>query len=461
MILFLSFCGTEEVRAPQAEKETQKEKDSDIASKEAAKKERQKKIEDVSKTIETQKNNAELYNKRGNLKSDNEDFEGAIEDYTTAISMNPKYANAFYNRARAQRQIEKYKESLEDCNEAISINPNDADFYTGRGLSKSNLNDKKGAIEDYSKAISINPNDAMAFNNRGFAFYELKKYREAIADYSQSISIDPKQGLAFGNRERARVAIGDFKGAQEDRKTALENSGKAQDDSDTSMNWIEAKNMLWSVEKKDTNYFELFGNDQISTFQKAWFNSKENPGIENSIEYNKNEFEYNKEKASFAETRAMKYILTYGYIVQGEYDFKKQGYNIRSNGRPFNTLPDQSENVIEGFNFNIVDRLYKVKNPIAIGDYFKTTAFFKIPSQEAESIFKNKPAVYILSKITAAPHSSPAQCVYPKDYYEQRDTEFRECEQKYRNKKSVTYKTFKIETLRYYINDKGTIYKNY
>ena len=458
MILFLSFCGTEEVRAPQAEKETQKEKDSDIASKEAAKKERQKKIEDVSKTIETEKNNAELYNKRGNLKSANEDFNAAIEDFTTAISLNPKFANAFFNRAHAKLGLDNPKEAIDDLNKAISINPNDDDFFLDRGVIKSNLNDKKGAIEDYSKAISLNPKNAMAFNNRGFAYYELKKYKQAIEEYSQSISIDPKQDRAYNNRVHARIAIGDFQGAQEDRKTALENSGKAQDDSDTSMNWIEAKNMLWSIEKKDTDYVDV---DQIQSFQNAWFNSKENPNIENSIEYNKNEFEYNKDKASFAETRRKKYVLTSNYIVQGEYDFKKQGYNIRSNGRMFNTLPDKSENVIEGFNFNLVDRLYIVKNPISIGDYFKTTAFFKIPSQEAETIFKNKPSVYILSKITAATHSSPAQCVYPKDYYEQRDNEFRECENKYRNKKSVTYKTFKIETLRYYINDNGTIYKNY
>lgn len=461
MILFLSFCGTEEVRAPQAEGETKKEKDSDIASKEkeaAAKKERQKKIENLNKKIESEKNNAELYLERGKLKRNDDDSDGAIEDFNSALRINPKYANAFYFRALAKGDLQRYKEALEDFNIAVSLNPNDADFILDRGVTKSNLPDNKGAIEDYSKAISLNPNYAMAFNNRGFAYYELKKYKEAIADYSQSISIDPKQERAYNNRIYARIAIGDFQGAQEDRKTALENSGEAQDDSVTSMNWIEAKNMLWSIEKKDMDYVDV---DQIQSFQNAWFNSKENPNIENSIEYNKNEFEYNKDKASFAETRQKKYVLTGNYIVQGEYDFKKQGYNIRSNGLMFNTLPDKSENVIEGFNFNLVDRLYIVKNPISIGDYFKTTAFFKIPPKEAETIFKNKPAVYILSKITPSTHSSPAQCVYPKDYYEQRDNEFRECEKKYRNKKSVTYKTFKIETLRYYINDNGTIYKNY
>lgn len=421
MILFLSFCGTEEVR------ETPVEKNSNVASKETEKNDRLKKIEDLSKKIGTEKNNAELYNERGNLKSDNEDFKGAIEDFTTAISINPKFANAFYNRARAKENLENRKQAIEDFNKAISINPNDADFYYGRGLSKSELKDNKGAIEDYSKAISLNPKDGVAFRARAFV----------------------------------KIELGDFDGAKEDFEFALKNEGITQNEIDQAMNLIIQKKMLWSVEKKDIDSEELILDSQIEDFKNAWFNSKENPNIENSVIYSKDEFEYNKDKSSFAKIREQKYVITDTFAIKGEYDFKKSGYNVRSGGAPFNTLPDKSETTFAGINFNIVDRLYKIKNPITIEDYFKTTVLFKIPEEEAKDKNKKIGKVYILSKISPASHTSPAQCVFPKDYYEQRDNEFRECERKYKNKKSVTYKYFKIEPLRYHIEYNGIIYKNY
>ena len=61
------------------------------------------------------------YYDSGNLKANQNDFEGAIEDYTKAIELNPDYDY----------------------------------FYTNRGVSKENLGDLKGACADWKEAARL------------------------------------------------------------------------------------------------------------------------------------------------------------------------------------------------------------------------------------------------------------------------------------------------------------------
>ena len=62
-------------------------------------------IQDYSKAIEIDSNNATAYNNRGHTKYQLQDFTGAIEDYSRAIAINPKYSTAYKSRGDAKSQI--------------------------------------------------------------------------------------------------------------------------------------------------------------------------------------------------------------------------------------------------------------------------------------------------------------------------------------------------------------------
>ena len=55
-------------------------------------------IEEYSKAIEINPEDASAYYNRGNKKSDLKDYRGAIKDYSKAIEIDPENASAYYNR---------------------------------------------------------------------------------------------------------------------------------------------------------------------------------------------------------------------------------------------------------------------------------------------------------------------------------------------------------------------------
>lgn len=420
MILFLSFCGTEEV------KETTVQKDSNIVLKEKEKKERLKKIEDITKKIENEKNNPELYNERGDLKSDNEDFKGAIEDFTTAISMNPKYANAFYNRGLAKRNLEKHKEAIEDYTKAISINPNDADYYGSRGYSKLELEDNKGAIDDYSKAILLNPKDGEAFHNRAIA----------------------------------KVRLGNFEGVKEDFEFALKNESITQDQFNAQINWVSSMQNIASIASaakiRVDQILDLRDDNVRKEFLLSWYNSKENPDIENKKDYSENEFKYQEDKKKFQDYRKYKYAITNSYLTIGDYDFKKGAFRISTNPSVFNSL-----------SFGGYDaRHLELKKPLELSNTIQSNTWFSISTDKAEKfkqyekeddVNKN---VIILTKFSPAAHTTTGKCNYPDTYFQLRDEQYKICKKEFENKQ-LKLKYLSTETLKYRIVYSGEVYKNY
>lgn len=66
-------------------------------------------------------NYAEDYLKRGNLKYENKDFQGAIEDYDKAIELNPNLAGAYYKRGIAKGRLKEYDSATIDFNKAVDL----------------------------------------------------------------------------------------------------------------------------------------------------------------------------------------------------------------------------------------------------------------------------------------------------------------------------------------------------
>lgn len=135
-----------------------------------------------NKAIKNNKEDAELYIRRGNTSYDKRDYKNAIKDYDKAIKNNPNYLLAFYNKAQVRVAQKNYKDAIKNFNKVIDLDPRYAEAYISRGHVKRLFNnDYDGAIEDYSKAIK---DDKNAPYYRGLAYYKkaLNKKEEANID---------------------------------------------------------------------------------------------------------------------------------------------------------------------------------------------------------------------------------------------------------------------------------------
>jgi tetratricopeptide (TPR) repeat protein len=77
-------------------------------------------------------------------------------------------------------------------------------------------------LVDFQHALDLNPGLASALNGRGGVYFRRKQYRMALADYDAAIHNKPRFAQAYLNRAGAREAIGDVRGAAEDRRREAE-----------------------------------------------------------------------------------------------------------------------------------------------------------------------------------------------------------------------------------------------
>ena len=179
-------------------------------------------VDEYSKAIEIDPENAAAYNNRGKAYRDLGHPEEAIKDYNKAIELDPNNAVAYNNRGNAYRDLGHPEEAIKDHDKAIELDPNYAYAYNNRGNAYSDLGHPEEAIKDYDKAIELDPNYAAAYNNRGVAYKDFKKYAKAIEDYTRAIQLNPEYKKAYLNRARAYSAIGEEALAEADRKKAKE-----------------------------------------------------------------------------------------------------------------------------------------------------------------------------------------------------------------------------------------------
>jgi len=157
---------------------------------------------------------------RGYAYAELKEFERAIEDFSKAIELDPNDAEAYYNRGLAYAKLGKYEQAIKDYDKAIELNPALADAYYNRGVAYVKLNKHEQAIEDFSKAIELNPALAEAYYNRGLTYAKLNQYEQAIKDYDKAIELNPTLAEAYANIGIAYLKIRRYEEAARDLKRA-------------------------------------------------------------------------------------------------------------------------------------------------------------------------------------------------------------------------------------------------
>eukprot|EP01006_Ploeotia_vitrea_P065942 TRINITY_DN94063_c0_g1_i1.p1 TRINITY_DN94063_c0_g1~~TRINITY_DN94063_c0_g1_i1.p1 ORF type:complete len:400 (-),score=40.92 TRINITY_DN94063_c0_g1_i1:753-1952(-) len=184
-------------------------------------------IQQLTRAIEQNKNDADAYFNRGVAKSSYlQEYEGALQDWSTALTLNPAHADAYFNRGVIKKMcFNDIEGALQDYNHAIHYNPVYGNAYMNRGNIKKNfLEDWEGALQDYNKAIEVNPRQADAYTNRGnLKRNYLDDYQGALEDYNKAIEVNPKGGSAYFNRAALkRLVLSDYEGAVEDLTAVIE-----------------------------------------------------------------------------------------------------------------------------------------------------------------------------------------------------------------------------------------------
>lgn len=164
---------------------------------------------------------SDAYNLKGNANYELGNFEESVEDFTKAIEKDPNNAEHYYDRSWTYNKMDRSHSAMLDINKALELEPSNSRFYYSRAGFEYDLGRYKEAIKDYTKAIEINPT-AKKYIARGDCYIELEMHNEAIADYTSAIETEPESYVAYHRRGLAKMDLEQYEEAIKDFEKAIE-----------------------------------------------------------------------------------------------------------------------------------------------------------------------------------------------------------------------------------------------
>ena len=119
--------------------------------------------------------------------------EKALSAYDTAIRLQPDYAEVYNNRGNIKSELGSRDTALADYDTAIRLNPHFAEAYNNRGVQKALCKEPDAAIADYTQAIRIRPDYAEAHAGLGMVKAGLDHIDEAKSNLRMALKLAKRQ----------------------------------------------------------------------------------------------------------------------------------------------------------------------------------------------------------------------------------------------------------------------------
>ena len=158
-----------------------------------SKNENENALKDLDRAIELKFDSAEVYYNKGYLYQQQGRYSDAIDEYDTAIRKNKDFVETYYRRGQSNYALDQVEEALTDFTEAIQLKPDYFDAYFQRGSVLQELQEYPSALDDYNKAIELNPNKIMLFYHRSQVLYYLERFDEARLDLLTALYLAKQQ----------------------------------------------------------------------------------------------------------------------------------------------------------------------------------------------------------------------------------------------------------------------------
>ncbi|MGN6186069.1 MAG: tetratricopeptide repeat protein [Thermoanaerobaculia bacterium] len=162
-------------------------------------------------------------------------LDAAVKQANECVTRHPSVVRAWSRRGQLREQLNDWNGAIADFTKAIELAPNDASGYADRGWAYGAKEEFTAALADYDKALALEPNSMMAYIGRGDLHRMQGHADRAFADYQSAINAAEKDGfseLYIGNAYLGRGLVhmqrGNWALAENDLTFAVENSFGAQ-----------------------------------------------------------------------------------------------------------------------------------------------------------------------------------------------------------------------------------------
>ncbi|MEA5505079.1 tetratricopeptide repeat protein [Halotia wernerae UHCC 0503] len=156
-------------------------------------------IANYNQAIALKPDDFRAYYNRGLACAGEGNYPEAIANYNLALTQIPQttslpLANIYNDRGLVRFELQDFAAAMLDFDLAIRLNPQDYRAYFNRACACGRNGDNFGAVRDFSQVIRLNTSNALAYVNRGVASYRLGYHQKAIADLQTASEYFGHQG---------------------------------------------------------------------------------------------------------------------------------------------------------------------------------------------------------------------------------------------------------------------------
>jgi tetratricopeptide (TPR) repeat protein len=182
--------------------------------------------DDISKAIELDSGDKNLYLVRAKIDMKLNLFEEAAKDYESILKSNPDDSDTLLKLAKLYTDLNRGEDAIEIYNRVIVLDPESPDLYYSLGnlwFVEKRFDD---AIENYNKAIKLGCEKAQLYNNLAHSYMINKEYDKAEWFYEKSIEIDNSNPISYKDRGKLYKSLRDWDAALVDIDKGIELSKK-------------------------------------------------------------------------------------------------------------------------------------------------------------------------------------------------------------------------------------------
>ena len=158
-------------------------------------------------------NQAQLYQKLGEVLSLQEKWQEAVDAYCKSVKINPNFAFSYHKLGEVLKELGCYREAIEAYKSAIKLKPEFPWSYHKLGEVLIKLENWDEAILAYRRFIEVKPNLFIAYKNLGDALMKLSRWDEALAVFQRAVEIEPNSYWGNNNLGEVLVKVSRFEEA--------------------------------------------------------------------------------------------------------------------------------------------------------------------------------------------------------------------------------------------------------
>lgn len=169
----------------------------------------QQKLEFISKAIELNDNNYELYLFRANINCDLKNYDSAKNDINAALRLNEHNLSANNLLIRVLYDNKEYDSALaliEKLIQSYSVHPY---LLAYRGMIYTNLNEYELAQHTFDELLKIDPDSATGYSLKGNILRLKGQYKQALECVYKALEIDSEYVVAIATLAEINAHMGD------------------------------------------------------------------------------------------------------------------------------------------------------------------------------------------------------------------------------------------------------------